>query len=85
MIDKTKRKDLLKNVFKKLNSKGFSNKYIYKYGLPSWWNKELNYTISGYMEAIGIISDRFNIEPETLLYDEKQIKFKTQNKKNSDR
>ncbi len=43
--------------------------------------QKLNYTFSGYMEAIAIISDRFNIKPETLLYDEKEIKFKTPKQK----
>ena len=85
MKNKTKRINLLKNAFEKLNSKGFDNNYIYKYGLPSWWNKKLNYTFSGYMEAIAIISDRFNIKPETLLYDEKEIKFKTPKQKTNDR
>ena len=85
MKNKTKKLNLLKNVFKKLRAKGFDNNYIYKYGLPSWWNKELNYTYSGFMEAIAIISDRFNIKPETLLYDEKEIEFKTQKQKTNDR
>jgi hypothetical protein len=47
--------------------------------------QKLNYTFSGYMEAIAIISDRFNIKPETLLYDEKEIKFKTPKQKTNDR
>lgn len=71
MKNKIKRINLLKNVFKKFNLKGFDNNYIYKYGLLFWWNKKLNYIFFGYMEVIVIIFDCFNIKLEIFFYDEK--------------
>ena len=54
--------DLLRPVFDKLNLVGFDDDYISNYGLPSWWDEELNFTVSGAMEGIAIIADRFNIK-----------------------
>jgi hypothetical protein len=67
--------DLLRPVFDKLNLVGFDDDYISNYGLPSWWDEELNFTVSGAMEGIAIIADRFNIKLESLLYEDKIIQF----------
>lgn len=69
----------MEDIYKKLNSLGFSKEFIRAIGLPSWWTDELdNYTdLSVVYEAAGHIYKRLFIDLKSLIDINQEAKFKT--------
>ncbi len=62
-------------LYKKLTTLGFNKKYIREYGLPNWWDDELNDKPFAVLEGAGYIADNFNIDLKSLLVPEEEVKF----------
>lgn len=62
-------------LYKKLATLGFNQKYIREYGLPSWWDDELNDKPLAVLEGAGYIADNFNIDLKSLLTPEEKVKL----------
>lgn len=65
----------MKDLVNKLLKLGFSEEYIRKNGLPSWWNTELDNKPFAVLEGAGYISDRFNINLQSLLCKTRPVRF----------
>lgn len=65
----------MKDLVNKLSKLGFSEGYIRENGLPSWWNTELDNKPFAVLEGAGYIADRFNIDPQSLLYKTRPVRF----------
>ena len=64
-------------LYKKLTTFGLNKKYIREYGLPSWWDDELNDKPFAVLEGAGYIADNFNIDLKSLLTPGEEVKFNT--------
>ncbi len=62
-------------LYKKLATLGFNKKYIREYGLPSWWDDELNEKPLAVLEGAGYIADNLNVDLKSLLIPEEEVKF----------
>ncbi|MGK7881751.1 MAG: hypothetical protein AB4060_16875 [Crocosphaera sp.] len=52
----------MSTLYKKLARLGLNKKYIREYGLPSWWDDELNDKPFAVLEGAGYIADNLNID-----------------------
>jgi len=68
----------MSDLFQKLTQLGFTEDYIREYGLPDWWDDELNNKSLAVLEGASYISDNLNIDFRSLISAEETIKFKTQ-------
>lgn len=62
-------------LYKKLARLGFNKKHIREYGLPSWWNDQLNDKPLAVLEGAGYIANNFKIDLKSLLTPEEEVKF----------
>ena len=67
-------------LYKKLSAIGFSENYIRKSGLPSWWDDSLNDKPVAVLEGAGHIAKRLNLDLQSLLSDDREVCFKTTDK-----
>ena len=80
----------MSTLYEKLATLGLKKDYIRKYGLPSWWDDELNDKPFAVLEGAGYIADNFNIDLKSLLTLGEEVKlnplphtkFKQHNSKN---
>ena len=65
----------MSTLYKKLATLGLKKDYIRKYGLPSWWDDELNEKPFAVLEGAGYIADNFKIDLKSLLTPGEEVKF----------
>ncbi|WP_198648753.1 hypothetical protein [Cyanothece sp. BG0011] len=65
----------MSTLYKKLARLGLKEDYIREYGLPSWWDDELNNKPLAVLEGAGYIADNLNIDLKSLLTSEEEVKF----------
>lgn len=63
-------------LLEKLSAVGFSESYVRRIGLPSWWNDELNEIPAAVLEGSAHIAQRLHLELSSLLKDDSEAKFK---------
>ncbi|NCJ07047.1 ImmA/IrrE family metallo-endopeptidase [Synechococcales cyanobacterium C] len=63
-------------LYQKLSAVGLSASYVRRAGLPSWWSDELNDKPAAVLEGAGHISKRLNLDLESLIKDDQDIRFK---------
>ena len=54
-------------LLNKLETIGINREYAIKYGLPSWWDEELNDKPVAVLELSAILAERFNLDLKWLL------------------
>lgn len=66
----------MKFLFEKLEPLGFDEKYVRRYGLPDWWDDELNDKPIAVLEGALYIAKRFRIDLKSLLEKDTLAHFK---------
>lgn len=66
----------MKAIYKKLKKLGLDQQYVRRFGLPTWWDDELNYSKSAVLEGAGHISKCLNVDLTSLLEYGQEARFK---------
>lgn len=65
----------MSDLYKKLNALGFDKSFIDEYGLPTWWNEELESSPISVLEGISHVADRLSLNLKSLLVEGEEPVF----------